>query len=91
MKKTNFNLILNSKKKNALIQKDTCTPMFIRSLCTIAKIWKQPVSTDKSTVKEGMVNIIYIPYLYYIYIYVCVCIIEYYLAIKNKILPFAKA
>ena len=40
-----------------------------------------------------MVNIIYIPYLYYIYIYiyVCVCIIEHYLAIKNKILPFAKA
>ena len=24
------------------IQKDTCTPMFIAALFTIAKIWKQP-------------------------------------------------
>ena len=25
-----------------IIQKDTCTPMFIVALFTIAKIWKQP-------------------------------------------------
>ena len=25
-----------------LIQKDTCTPMFIAALFTIAKTWKQP-------------------------------------------------
>ena len=25
-----------------LIQKDTCTPMFIAALITIAKTWKQP-------------------------------------------------
>ena len=25
-----------------LIQKDTCTPMFIEALFTIAKTWKQP-------------------------------------------------
>ena len=25
-----------------LIQKDTCTPMFIAALFTVAKIWKQP-------------------------------------------------
>ena len=30
------------KKAKTLIQKDTCTPMFIAALFTIAKIWKQP-------------------------------------------------
>ena len=33
------------KKKETLIGKDTCTPMFIAALSTIAKIWKCP-STD---------------------------------------------
>ena len=37
------------KKMKALIQKDTCTPMFIAALFTIAKIWRQTKcpSTDK--------------------------------------------
>ena len=32
-----------------LIQKDTCTPMFVAALLTIPKVWKQPKrpSTDK--------------------------------------------
>ena len=30
------------KKPKTLIQKDTCTSMFIAALFTIAKIWKQP-------------------------------------------------
>ena len=30
------------KKMKTLIRKDTCTPMFIAVLYTIAKIWKQP-------------------------------------------------
>jgi len=32
-----------------LIQKDTCTPMFIAALFTIVKTWKQPkcLSTDE--------------------------------------------
>ena len=30
------------KKTKKLIQKDTCTPMFITALFIIAKIWKQP-------------------------------------------------
>ena len=30
------------KNPKTLIQKDTCTPMFIATLFTIAKIWKQP-------------------------------------------------
>ena len=29
-------------KMKTLIQKDTCTPMFIAALFTIAKTWKQP-------------------------------------------------
>ena len=37
------------KKLKPLIQKDTCTPMFIAALFTVAKIWKQPKcpSTDE--------------------------------------------
>ena len=30
---------------NTIIQKDTCTPVFIAALFTIAKIWKQPKQT----------------------------------------------
>ena len=35
------------------IQKDTCTPMFIAALLTIAMSWKQPISpsTDESIKK----------------------------------------
>ena len=35
-------------KTKTLIKKDTCTPMFIAALFTIAKTWKQPkfLSTD---------------------------------------------
>ena len=29
-------------KRKSLIQKDTCTPVFIAVLFTIAKTWKQP-------------------------------------------------
>ena len=35
-------MFLKKKKKNLLIGKDTCTPMFIAALSTIAKLWKQP-------------------------------------------------
>ena len=37
------------KKIKTLLQKDTCTPMFVAALFTIAKIWKQPKcpSTDE--------------------------------------------
>ena len=37
------------KKMKTLIQKDTCTPMFIAARFTMAKIWKQPKcpSTDE--------------------------------------------
>ena len=59
----------------AIIQKDTCTPMFIAALFTIAKTRKQPKcpSTDE-----------WIKKMWYIYT------MEYFSAIKkNKIMPFA--
>ena len=62
------------KKHKTLIQKNTCTPIFMTVLFTIAKIWEQPkcLSVDK-----------WIKQLWYIYT------IEYYSAIKKKdVLPF---
>ena len=58
-----------------LVQKDTCSPMFIEALFTIARIWKQPKcpSTDE-----------WIKKIWYMYT------TEYYSAIKkNEMLPFA--
>ena len=58
-----------------IIQKDTCTPMFIAALFTIAKTWKQPKCplTD-----EWIKKMLYIHTM------------EYYSAIKkSKIMPFA--
>ena len=62
-------------KMKSLIRKDTCTPMFIAALFTIARTWKQPKcpSTDE-----------WIKKMCYIYT------VEYYSAIKkNEILPLA--
>ena len=42
--------------KKIAIQKDTCTPMFIAAIFTIAKAWKQPKcpSTDEWIRKCGI-------------------------------------
>ena len=54
--------------EKTIVQKDTCTPMFIAALFTIVKTWKQPkcASTDE-WIK-----------MWYIYI------MEYYSAIRKK-------
>ena len=60
-----------------VIQKDTCTHMFIAVLFTIAKTWKQPKCPPTEE---------WIKKMWYIYT------IEYYSVVKkknNKIMPFA--
>ena len=57
-----------------VIQKDTCTPVFIAVLLTIAKTWKK----SKCPLTDE-----WIKKIWYIYI------MEYYSAIKNEIMPFA--
>ena len=61
--------------EKTIIQKDTCTPMFIAALFTIAKTWKQPKSPSTDE---------WIKKMWYIYT------MGYYSAIKkNEIMPFA--
>ena len=58
-----------------IIQKDTCTPVFIAALFTIAKTWKQPKCPS---IEE------WIKQMWYIYT------MEYYSALKmNEIMPSA--
>ena len=61
-------------KNKKRIRKDTCTPMFIAALFTVAKIWKQPKcpSTDE-----------WIKKMWYIYTRECYSAIR-----KNEIMPF---
>ena len=58
-----------------LICKDTCITVFIATLFTVAKIWKQPVSIYRWMDKE---------YVAYIYLYNRILVLK-----KNEILPFA--
>ena len=72
-------------------QKDTCTLVFIATLFTITKIWKQP---------KCLLIHEWIKKMWYKYVCVCVCVythtythtVGYYSAIKNnEIMPFAAA
>ena len=69
------NLFLGIYLDKTIIQKDTCTPMFIAALFTIVKAWKQP---------KGPSTEEWIKKMRYIYT------MEYYSVIKkNEIMPFA--
>ena len=65
--------LLGTYPLKTVIQKDTCTPIFIAALFTLAKTWKQP----KCPLTDEWVKKIWYTYT-----------MEYYSAIK-KILPFA--
>ena len=39
--------LLSIYPEKTIIQKDTCTPMFIAALFTIARTWTQPLSIDR--------------------------------------------
>ena len=70
------------KNTKTLSWKDTCTPMFIAALFTIAKIWKQPKCPSMD---EWIKKMWYTHTHTHTHIYT----MEYYLAIrKNEILPF---
>ena len=72
---------MSKTRTKTLIQKDTCTPMFIVVLFTIAKIWKQPKCPLTDEWKQKM---------WYTHTHTHTHTLEYYSAvIKNEILPFA--
>ena len=62
-----------------IIQKDTCTLMFIVALFTIAKTWKQP----KCPMTDEWIKKMWCVYIY-IYIYIHTHTTEYYSAIKRN-------
>ena len=61
--------LLGTHTKETRIERDTCTPMFITALFTIARTWKQP----RCTLADNWIR-----RLWYIYI------MEYYLAIRKN-------
>ena len=68
-------LLLGTYLEKTMVWKDTCTPMFIAALFTIAKTWKRPKC---SPTDEWIKKMWYISTM------------EYYSAIKkNEIMPFA--
>ena len=63
-----------SRRQKTFTRKDVCTPMFIATLFTVARTWKQP--------KCPMIDD-WLKKLWYIHT------MEYYSAIRDEILPFA--
>ena len=49
--------LLDIYPEKTIIQKETCTTMFIAALFTIASTWKQPVSTDRWKDKEDVAHV----------------------------------
>ena len=68
-------LCIYPKDSGVLFQRDTCTPMFIAALSTIAKVWKEPKCPSMDE---------WIKKMWYIYTMECYSAIR-----KNEILPFA--
>ena len=64
--------LLGIHPEKTMTRKDTCTPMFIAALFSIAKTWKQPKSPSTEE---------WIKKRWYI------CSVEYYSAIKRKEIP----
>ena len=78
--------------EEGMIQKDTPTPMFIATLFTIARTWKQPKCLSTFYIYIYIYIHTYIHIHTHTYVCVCVCIykMDYYPAIiKNEIMPFA--
>ena len=69
-------LLLGVYPNKTFIEKDTCTPVFRAALFTKAKTWKQPKCPPTD---EWIKN------MWYIYT------MEYYSAIKGKLMPFSAA
>jgi len=68
-----------TKDKKTKKKKNSCTPVFIVALLTIAKTWKQP----KCPLTEEWIKKMW-------YIYIHIYAMEYYSALKkNEIMPFA--
>ena len=65
-----INKLKKKQEEETRIERDTCTPMFITALFTIARIWKQP---GCPSAEEWIRNLCYIYTM------------EYYSAIKNSI------
>ena len=60
---------------DVLFRRDTCTPMFIAALLTIAKVWKEPKCPSMDA---------WIKKMWYMYTMECYSAIK-----KNEIFPFA--
>ena len=69
--------LLGTYLEETKIEKDTCTPVFIAALFTIARTWKQPrcPPTDEWIKKLWIIQVVYMFHIY---------TMEYYSAIKRN-------
>ena len=77
--------------EKTIIQKDTCTPMFIIALFTIARTWKQLKCPSTEEWIKIYVVIYTMQYMQWNIQYSVVYTMEYYFAVKrNEIVSFAE-